>query len=359
MTKLIDKTNIRPIYLQLEEKLKAAIKCGDIKPGDKMPSENALSRKYGIHRHTARKTLKHLAISGVIVSEPGRGWFVKTDLFPGSEVKVKTVGIYGIPFGNIHSDFTSSFINDLYTYGEKNNCSLKILSAEDILQLEQRGSCDYELDCIFWAVPNPDDINRIEKISNNGMNIIVANRQLFGTNIPFVAIDQYSGARELVSLLTRANHKNIGCITSDLPYRYISERWRGYCDALHEAAIEVDEKRVLHIIDSNDFKDKLAVFFQNNKDMTALFISGEVFQRQTFEYIKENNIQIPEDISIVAFDRIFEPVENTQIVYLEQPVNKMSEELYNILKQTLEGNENIQNKIIKPVIYSGNSIRKI
>ena len=358
MRNVIDKTNIKPVYIQLEDKLKAAIVHGDIKPGGKMPSENALSRKYGIHRHTARKTLKLLAESGVIVSDPGRGWFVKESASQNIQ-RTSTVGIYGIPMGNIHSGFTSSFINALYSSGEKNNCSLKILSAEDIRQLEEKGDCGHDLDCLYWAVPNPEDIPRMEKIRNNGVNVLAANRQLFGTDIPYVAIDQYSGTRELVARLTRAGHKKIACITSDRKYRYISERWRGFSDALHAAGIEVDENLILHISNSDNFKDKLAEFFAENKDVTGLFIAGEVFQKQTFEFITENNIRIPEDISIVAFDRVVEPPKGTQIVYLEQPVDEMAKGLYDILKQLLDDKKGIQNKMIKPVICTGNSIKEI
>ena len=366
MRNVIDKTNIKPVYLQLEDKLKAAIIHGDIKPGGKMPSENALSRKYGIHRHTARKTLKLLAESGVIISNPGRGWFVKEGVSSHLAItarsniaKTSTVGIYGIPMGNIHSGFTSSFINALYSLGEENNCSLKILSAEDIRQLEDKGNCGYDLDCLYWAVPNPEDISRMEKIRNNGVNVLAANRQLFGTDIPYVAIDQYSGTRELVARLTRAGHRKIACITSTRKYRYVSERWRGFSDALHETGAEVDENLILHISDSDNFKDKLAEFFAENKDVTGLFIAGEVFQKQTFEFITENNIRIPEDISIVAFDRVVEPPKDTKIVYLEQPVDEMAKNLYDILGQMLDGKKEIQNKMIKPVICSGNSIKEI
>lgn len=366
MRKAIDKTNIKPVYLQLEDKLKTAIIHGEIKPGGKMPSENALSRKYGIHRHTARKTLKLLAESGVIISEPGRGWFVKEGISSHLAItahsnmqRKSTVGLYGIPMGNIHSGFYSSFINKLYSLSEINNCSLKILTAEDIYKLERNGDCEYDLNCLFWMVPHPEDIPRLEKIHNNGMRVLVANRQLFGIDIPYVAIDQYSGTREIVSRLTRAGHKKIGCITSDYPYRYVSERWRGFNDALHEAGVEVEEKRVMHILDSSNFKDKLRDFFADNKDMTGLFIAGEVFQKQTFEFIAENNIRIPEDISIVAFDRVVEPPKDVQIVYLEQPVAEMAENLYDKFGQMFDGKKEIKNKMIKPVICQGNSIKEV
>jgi len=363
---IIDKSNIRPVYLQLEDQLKSAIIRGEIKPGGKMPSENALSRKYGIHRHTARKTLKLLAEIGAISSEPGRGWFVKESISSHLAITARnnmtsrsTVGLYGIPMGSIHSGFNSSFINALYSFGEKNNCSLKILSAEDIRQLEDKGGCGHDLDCLYWIGPSPEDIPLMEKIHNNGVNVLVANRQLFGSDIPYVAIDQYSGTRELVARLTRSGHKIIGCITSKLPYRYVSERWRGFVDALHDAGSEGEERLVLHVSDSDNFKDKLKDYFAENKDISALFIAGEVFQKQIFEFLAENKINIPEDISIVAFDRAVESPNGTKIVCLEQPVEEMAKALYEIIGQMLAGQKDLQNKIIKPVICAGNSIKEI
>lgn len=80
MRNAVDKTKIKPVYLQLEDKLKAAIISGAVKPGGKMPSENALSREYGVHRHTVRKALKLLAENGVIASKPGSGWYVKESI---------------------------------------------------------------------------------------------------------------------------------------------------------------------------------------------------------------------------------------------------------------------------------------
>ena len=80
MRNAIDRTNIKPVYLQLEDKLKGTIISGVIKPGARLPSENALSKEYGVHRHTVRKALKLLAENGVIVSKPGKGWYIKENI---------------------------------------------------------------------------------------------------------------------------------------------------------------------------------------------------------------------------------------------------------------------------------------
>ena len=51
-------------YAALMENLKGDILSGKIKPGEKLPSENELSAKYEISRHTVRKALGILANEG-------------------------------------------------------------------------------------------------------------------------------------------------------------------------------------------------------------------------------------------------------------------------------------------------------
>jgi GntR family transcriptional regulator of arabinose operon len=44
-------------YLQIEEDLKNMILAEEIRPGDKLPSENVLAEQYSVSRQTVRKAL--------------------------------------------------------------------------------------------------------------------------------------------------------------------------------------------------------------------------------------------------------------------------------------------------------------
>ena len=57
------------------EELKNKILSGEIRPGEKLPSENELAQEYGISRHTVRKALAILANDGYITTEHGKGTF--------------------------------------------------------------------------------------------------------------------------------------------------------------------------------------------------------------------------------------------------------------------------------------------
>ena len=60
------------LVLTLEE----AIDSGRWKPGERIPTERALSDHYGVARNTIRRALKQLEDDGRIVRHVGRGTFV-------------------------------------------------------------------------------------------------------------------------------------------------------------------------------------------------------------------------------------------------------------------------------------------
>ncbi|MGH3565311.1 MAG: GntR family transcriptional regulator [Pseudonocardia sp.] len=67
----------RPASERLADRLRHAIKAGDLVPGAKLPSERGLAERHGIARNTARQAIRLLAESGLVVAEHGRGVFVR------------------------------------------------------------------------------------------------------------------------------------------------------------------------------------------------------------------------------------------------------------------------------------------
>ncbi|ULR51041.1 GntR family transcriptional regulator [Streptomyces deccanensis] len=66
-----------PPYRRIADDLRAAIAKGKLTPGEKLKSENELKDQYGTTRVTVRKALALLKADGLLVSEQGRGVFVR------------------------------------------------------------------------------------------------------------------------------------------------------------------------------------------------------------------------------------------------------------------------------------------
>ena len=65
----------RPIYEQLEEKLRRLILSGAIAEGEKLPSVRELASQLAINPNTIQRAYRELEQNGFIYSVPGKGSF--------------------------------------------------------------------------------------------------------------------------------------------------------------------------------------------------------------------------------------------------------------------------------------------
>ena len=66
-----------PVYQQLADQLAEDIANGVYAPGSKLPSETELIETYGVSRPTVRQAGAELRKMGLVVSEHGKGSFVR------------------------------------------------------------------------------------------------------------------------------------------------------------------------------------------------------------------------------------------------------------------------------------------
>jgi len=77
----IDKDSAVPLYFQVENLIKRSIEKGELKNGDKIPSESELCKMFDVSRNTVRKAISDLIEEGVLYIEHGKGTFVSQKMF--------------------------------------------------------------------------------------------------------------------------------------------------------------------------------------------------------------------------------------------------------------------------------------
>lgn len=87
-----------PLYYQIKQTIKGWIVNKEFKPGDKIPSENELAKRFKVNRLTVRQALSQLIQEGFLISKRGQGTFV-----------VDNESLYE----NLDLEFTG-FIDDLF-----------------------------------------------------------------------------------------------------------------------------------------------------------------------------------------------------------------------------------------------------
>ncbi len=68
------------LWRQITTRLQQSIASGRYPPGGQLPTEQMLSRHFGVNRHTVRRALEELSRGGLVRVEQGRGSFVAEDV---------------------------------------------------------------------------------------------------------------------------------------------------------------------------------------------------------------------------------------------------------------------------------------
>jgi GntR family transcriptional regulator len=72
----VQRENGQPLSLQVYRAVADAIAGGELRPGDRLPSERVLTEEFGVSRVTLRKALSELVDEGQLEVAPKSGWFV-------------------------------------------------------------------------------------------------------------------------------------------------------------------------------------------------------------------------------------------------------------------------------------------
>ena len=70
------------LWREISQSLERRILARELTPGDKLPTEDELSRQFMVNRHTVRRALSDLQDKGIVESTQGRGSYVRRPSAP-------------------------------------------------------------------------------------------------------------------------------------------------------------------------------------------------------------------------------------------------------------------------------------
>ena len=67
-----------PLYLQIQTLITKGLQAGEWKPGEAIPSEGELARRFGVSQGTVRKAIDAMAADNLLIRRQGKGTYVAT-----------------------------------------------------------------------------------------------------------------------------------------------------------------------------------------------------------------------------------------------------------------------------------------
>ncbi len=133
--------------------------------------------------------------------------------------------------------------------------------------------------------------------------IIVVARQLEELSDQCVFIDNFEAAYQATRFLIDAGHENIAHLTGIRRHQDATRRFKGYCQALTDANIELNPDLVIE----GNYSGQSGVMgveslLMRGHSFTAIFTANDEMAYGARLALYRKGIRVPEDISIIGFD---------------------------------------------------------
>lgn len=217
--------------------------------------------------------------------------------------KTFTIGLI-IP--DISNPFFAIMAQNIENAASKENYSILLVDSQDDENREKaqlRNMISRKVDGII-AAPVGASFHHFEEIRNQGIPLVFVDRYFKNVDIPYISSDNYLGAFEATKYLINNNHQKIVLIKGDEATEPAKERRRGYVDALVEKGVTKDD---IGIVGNDEFSIENG--YRNTKKLltvgplpSAIFALNNLIGLGVLKALKEANLKIPDDISLLIFD---------------------------------------------------------
>lgn len=256
---------------------------------------NRQSEKYRISSDTTRKVLKTARELNYRPNQLARGLRLK---------KTHTLGLIAPDLSN---PFFAAIIKSAQSVAHQFGYTLVVCDTDEDLQLEIEHVNMLHSKGVdgLIVLPVGQRSSHFDFLVKQSVPLVIVDRVLDHIVSNTVVVDNRSGAREAVEHLIAYGHRRIAIIQG-LPGTYTSEgRVQGYLDAFAAHRIPVDDSLIV----GKDFRKqsgyvetKLLLGRRNRP--TAIFAAGDLITLGALEAIAEEGLEVPRDLSIVAFDDV-------------------------------------------------------
>lgn len=351
-------------YHLIEEELKQMILEEKIKPGEKMPSENVLTAKYGVSRQTVRKAISNLINEGFVYAIQGSGTYCSdASRFKKESKDIAVVMTYlsDYIFPKVISGIDSVLSENGYSIVLKNTNNSRTREIKCLEELIEKN--------IDGIIIEPSKSNVFckhkylyDKLDSFGIPyIFIQGSYSVMEDKPHVIMDDEKGAYLLTEHLISLGHRNIlGVFKSDDTQG--QNRHKGYAKALAKAGITYDPENVIWFYTEDRAVHPyttLQKMIKSGKKVDAIVAYNDQIAFHLIKAIRELGLKVPEDISITGYDNS-QTTDNTDITLttIAHPQQELGKIAAEALLKMIRHEEVDKTIVIDPKLITGTSCQK-
>ncbi len=277
----------------------------------------ALREKHDVSTETAQKVLEYARQHDYHPDMMARGLRNRT---------TRTIGVI-VPAYNI--PFYAIAISGIQDYAMKQGYNVMVCHSSEQYEVEKRNVeallAAHVEGIIISVARNTAQNEHIHKLKKKGIPLVMFNRVIENFEAAKVVVDDYYGARQMVSYLIKTGCRHIAHISGPSNLALSQQRRQGYLDALVEAGQAFDPLMVVE----GDFtmesgQHGINALLQQNRKVDAVFCVCDAVAYGVIKVLRQKGIRIPAEISVAGFTN--EPMSEM----IEPPLTTVRQPIYEI-----------------------------
>lgn len=331
-----------PKYEQLKEHILTRIRQGELRPGDRLPSEAEFMAEHGCSRYTVRQAVGDLVAGGWLDRKHGSGTFVRQQ--PGAARRPALVGVVTT---YISEYIFPSIVRGIERYLSERGYGVLIASTEN-QRAREPGCLEVMLshnvagliiEPAQSALPGPD-LRPYRELIARSIPFVMLHGTYPGLVAPSVTVDDFAGAYQLTDHLIGLGHTDIATLVKWDDVQGL-ERQRGVLAALRDHAIAPRPDWIHHY--TTDEREACGAEFARamlaaNPRPTALYCYNDQIALQAIGALEAAGVRVPEEMSVVGFDdsRLLASTK-VPLTTAAHPQEELGREAAQLLHELMEG----------------------
>jgi LacI family transcriptional regulator len=243
-------------------------------------------------------------------------------------MRTKKTNYIGLILPDIINPFFPEIVRGVDDYARKDKYNVILANTDNDYEVQaslvemflSRGIDGIILSGIAGGKKDTELLNNIIK---KGIPTVLIDRYIPDVNSSYVITDNFRAAYDATNYLVGLGHERIGVISSPQKIKIFQDRLRGYKAALNDNDIVFRDEYIFEGDESISSGYKTAKnLFTKYDDFTAIFAMCDFMAFGIYKYCRENNIIIPDDLSVISIDNIYTSA------FLTPPLTTMSQKKY-------------------------------
>ena len=222
-------------------------------------------------------------------------------------LRLKKSSTIGLILPDITNTWFAQLALGIEKEARKHHYNIFLCNSNDDIKVEKKSIAllqSWMVDGIIIA-PIGLESEHLQKASKSGTPVVLIDRFFEGVNLPYISSNDFEGSLEATQYLINNGHKKIACFQGIVGTSPNNQRVNGYKQALKNNKIHFDPSLVM----GEDFgfnngytcAKKLIKHLAKSK-ITAIISMGNQITLGVLKALKEEGVQIPNDLLIISFD---------------------------------------------------------